>query len=149
MYFSEQDKTMNKDFGFIKDEIKPEDYVLGSLRSAPFEELQPSGQWTDFLPEGERQNRQGVETFSCFPYFTEILMEDFSYKRISEIKAGEYIITHKGVKNRVSQVFKRDYKGEFIEIKIKGIYEPIISTPEHPILTADGWKKAGKLLVKI
>lgn len=136
---------MNKDFGFIKDEIKPEDYVLGSLRSAPFEELQPSGQWTDFLPEGERQNRQGVETFSCFPYFTEILMEDFSYKRISEIKAGEYIITHKGVKNRVSQVFKRDYKGEFIEIKIKGIYEPIISTPEHPILTADGWKKAGEI----
>ena len=76
-----------KNYGFIPDKIDLEkDYILGGLRSAPFEILVPSGQWLDFLPEGEKQNRQGVETFSCVSFGTLNLIEILLRRKFQELK---------------------------------------------------------------
>lgn len=58
-----------KNFGLKIDEIKPENYVFGSVLSpVPFEELQPNGDWTAYLPQREEQNLNGVEPFACVAF---------------------------------------------------------------------------------
>ena len=56
-------------YGFIRDEIKPEDYVFGSGQLAG-EVLQPNGNWTNYLPPGELQNLHGVEPYACVSFGT-------------------------------------------------------------------------------
>lgn len=62
------------DHGFLPDEIKPEDYIFGGLQ-IPLEILQDSGQWDEFLPEKELQNRNGLETMNCVTYGTLNIIE--------------------------------------------------------------------------
>ena len=138
-------KNRIRNYGFIAPFITEDQYVLGDFRIGAVEEVleadQDWGEW-DFIYD--IQNK-GYETFNCFPFYTNILMEDLSYKRISEIKKGEYVISHKGIPRKVTNIFKREYKNDFIQIKVKGLFEPIICTLEHPILTDDGWKKAKEI----
>ena len=55
-----------KNYGFRIDKIKPQDYIFGSLLSpVPFEEINPSGDWTSDLPVTELQKLNGIEPFSC------------------------------------------------------------------------------------
>lgn len=54
-----------KNYGFIKPEIRPEDYVFGGVTKLSAVELRPNGQWDDFLPEKELQERNGLETSNC------------------------------------------------------------------------------------
>ena len=75
-----------KNYGYIKDEIQPEDWILGSILSAPLEILQNDGQWLDFIPEGEKQNRQGVETFSCVSFGTLNCLEILLKRKFQELK---------------------------------------------------------------
>lgn len=64
-------QNKNKGHGFIAPkEIDELDYVLGAIRSAPAEILQPSGQWDLFLPEDEFQRKNGIETNACVSYGT-------------------------------------------------------------------------------
>jgi len=56
-------------YGFIRDEIKPEDYVFGSGQLAG-EVLQLNGDWSDFLPPEELQNLNGVEPYACASFGT-------------------------------------------------------------------------------
>lgn len=119
------------------------DYVAGTL---PFIENNPSGDWTSYLPPGEWQRVESFDTMACFPYDTKILMENFKIKRISEIKVGEYVISHLGRKQKVIKTMKRNYDRLLYKIKIKGIYNEIECTDEHPILTEKGWKKAKELM---
>lgn len=51
-------------YGFIKDEIKKEDYVFGSWQ-VPFEVLRPFGDWTNDMPVKEFQNLNNVEPYAC------------------------------------------------------------------------------------
>lgn len=69
------------------DEIKKEDYIFGSILSpVPFEEINPSGDWTDDLPVRELQNR-GFETYACVVFTllhcVEILIKKKSFAIIS------------------------------------------------------------------
>ena len=52
---------------------------------------------------------------------------------IKEIKIGEKVLTHKGEFKKVKQIFRRDYRGEIIRIKMTNL-KKIEITPEHPIL---------------
>src|SRR3990167_9214558 len=56
-------------YGFIRDDIKPEDYVFGSGQLAG-EVLQLNGDWSDFLPPEELQNLNGVEPYACASFGT-------------------------------------------------------------------------------
>lgn len=63
-----------KHYGFLKPDITPEDYVFGSNQLG-FTELQPDGQWDEFLPIPELQNRNNLETYNCTAFGTLNAME--------------------------------------------------------------------------
>lgn len=56
-----------KNYGFIREEPKKEDYILGGQSKSPHIELARNGQWTDYLPSKERQLRN-IETSSCVSF---------------------------------------------------------------------------------
>ena len=60
-----------KNYGFIPPaERLPEEYVLGGLSLLPREELQPSGQWHEFLPVKEIQRNEKFDSYNCTAYAT-------------------------------------------------------------------------------
>jgi len=65
--------------GYTKPVIKAEDYIFGSS-SVPDVILEPTGRWTDFLPEDETQKKQ-FDSFGCTIFTTNNQVEIFS-KRI-------------------------------------------------------------------
>lgn len=60
---------MTRQYGLIIKPRKSSDYVLGAS-PLPFEVLQPSGDWSDFLPVKEIQNLNGIETYACVVFTT-------------------------------------------------------------------------------
>ena len=52
-----------KNYGFKLDTPSEKDYVFGSF--LPYEELQPNGDWTPFLPKAEYQNTNDFEPYCC------------------------------------------------------------------------------------
>ena len=92
--------------------------------------------------EHEIQNALGFETYACFPYNAKVLMEDLTYKRISEIKAGEYVISHKGRKQKVLHTMNKSHNDKMVILGVKGIDNDIICTKEHPFFTEQGWVNA-------
>lgn len=54
-------------YGLLIEE-KPEDKVLGSANSIPFETLQADGNWEPSLPVKEFQNLNAIEPFACVPF---------------------------------------------------------------------------------
>lgn len=84
----------------------------------------------------------------CLPYDAKILLADGTYAKIGEIvdRGGEVKLTtldeksHKLRSNRLLEKFSQ-YAKEFVELEV--LYgEKIKVTPEHPILTSNGWKEA-------
>ncbi len=69
-----------KNFGYIKDSIAEEDFVLGSLQ-IPTEVLQSTGQWDDFIPADEIQRTEKYETYGCTIFGTQNALE-FLFKRV-------------------------------------------------------------------
>jgi ribonucleoside-diphosphate reductase alpha chain len=68
-------------------------------------------------------------------------------KRIADLQVGDRVLTHAGRYRPVTELFQRAYNGELLRIKVKLIGTTIEVTPEHPILTPTGWKRAGDLRV--
>lgn len=89
-----------------------------------------------YLPTRIDQGDRGT----CFAGRTRILMENFEYKPIKDIRAGERVITHTGEPKWVLEVMKRKWQGNTIKMKVYGIHREIEATLEHPILTKNGWK---------
>lgn len=121
------------------------DYLLGAT---PIKGIAENIETAKYLPIGEIQRTTKGDMMDCFPYDAEVLMEDFSYKKISHIKVGEYVFAHTGEKQKVLTTMKRPLESnqrEFSHIKIKGINEEIVCTPEHPVNTMRGWIKAKDL----
>src|SRR5436305_14947350 len=54
----------SRNYGFIKDDIQPEDYRFGDANIAAAI-LQPDGQWDAFLPHDEDQSVNGFEPYCC------------------------------------------------------------------------------------
>jgi len=63
----------NKNYGFIKDEFNPEDYVFGAAQ-LPEEVLMLDGDWSLFLPQFEHQ-RKNIETMACVSFGTNSALE--------------------------------------------------------------------------
>lgn len=99
----------------------------------------------------------------CFPAGTPILMADGSEMPIEKISVGDRVISHTGEPRMVTETLVRKYNGLLTEIKIRGTYSKLISTPEHPyfissiamnwtpssdkygtqVVKKSGWKPAG------
>ena len=119
--------------GFILDEPDSRDYQWASRFGAtalPTEALPESFSWRAKCPPLPKQ--QSIN--SCFKGDTPILMEDFSYKPISEVSIGEFVISHRGQKHKVIKTFKRFWQGTTKILKIWGDYREIECTCEHPFL---------------
>ncbi len=63
-----------------------------------------------------------------------ILTLDRGVQKIKDIKVGDKVLTHKGRFMRVSQVMRREYHGDMIEIVSHKLRIPICLTPEHRVL---------------
>ena len=100
--------------------------------------------YLNYLPTKIDQGGRGT----CFAGRTRILMENFEYKPIKDIRAGERVITHTGEPKWVLEVMKRKWQGNTIKMKVYGIHHEIEATLEHPILTKDGWKPLGEITAK-
>lgn len=127
--------------GYRADLPDERDLILGA--SEPV--ILPSGNWREIAIKEELQATRGFENYGCFPYDARVLMEDFSYKKISEVHVGEYVIAHTGKSRRVISTFKRPYNSSFSYIFTSGFDSPIICTPEHPLFTENGWVNASDL----
>src|SRR6266700_2488120 len=72
-----------------------------------------------------------------------ILMGDGSRKRLSDVRPGDMVITHRGRPRRVTAVHKQ---GLLPIVKITTHAGRVIrAAADHPFLTPDGWTDAGKL----
>lgn len=60
-------KTKRIADGYVEDIIAPDHFLGGSL---PQEVLQKNRDWRPFMPDGERQSRNGVETNNCTAFGT-------------------------------------------------------------------------------
>lgn len=72
---------------------------------------------------------------------------DHGAKRIDRLQVGDRVLTHAGHYRPITHLFQRAYDGELLNIKIRLIGTTLEVTPEHPILTQQGWVKAGELKV--
>ena len=64
-----------KNFGYLPDQIKDTDYVLGGQTPIEGAILSPTGQWLNRISGGEAQRRFGVETMSCVSFGTLNIVE--------------------------------------------------------------------------
>jgi D-glycero-alpha-D-manno-heptose-7-phosphate kinase len=55
-----------------------------------------------------------------------------SYKKICDIKTEDKVFDHTGNVQSVLKTEKRFYSGNMLKIKVKGLMDDIIVTPEHP-----------------
>lgn len=95
--------------------------------SAPFD--WDAGFLLDILNTKDQQ-----ESYSCFHGKTQIVMEDFSTRDISKITVGEYVISHLSKPQRVIKIMQKKWQGTSKKIYLRGEYQPIECTLEHPIL---------------
>lgn len=71
-------------YGFIKPEITPDNWVLGSITAPKI--FEPKGDWTKYLPEKEIQAKNGVETYNCTSFGTLSIIETLINRITSETK---------------------------------------------------------------
>ncbi len=81
---------------------------------------------------------------ACFTADMRVTIEQ-GMKRIADLQIGDRVLTHLGRYRPVTQVMQRAYRGKLIHIKVKLIGTTLQVTPEHPILTPEGWRRAGDL----
>lgn len=139
-------KKEQKNLGVILDKNISSKSGAGNLEEKPI--INESGDYSNYLPQEELQHFEWGDTLGCFRHNAQVLMEDFSTKNIADIRSGEYVITHKGRKKKVTKAIQLKNRSRFLKIHIQGKYKPIRCTKEHPILTVDGWKEAQNLTIK-
>lgn len=72
-----------------------------------------------------------------------VLMADGSRRRLGDIEVGDLVITHLGRPRRVVAVHEQ---GTIPVVEIVTNHgRHILAAPDHPFLTADGWREAGQL----
>jgi len=55
-------------------------------------------------------------------------------KQIEDVKVGDKVLSHDGLFHKVTETYKRHYKGELIHIRLWPTFPELELTPEHPIL---------------
>lgn len=75
----------------------------------------------------------------------QVLMGDGTYKKLKDIKVGDYVITHKKRPRKVLQIFKQG-KLPTVQLNTRSDRNPC-AAKDHPFLTIQGWVEAGKLKI--
>lgn len=77
------------------------------------------------------------------------ILTDNGWVKIKDISVGDMVMTHRGRYNPVTCLHHIDnprmYDGEMVKLWTNG--RTIEFTPEHPVLTLDGWKSIGDINV--
>ena len=70
---------------------------------------------------------------SCVPPYIEVVTDE-GFKPISNVRAGERVLSHDGAFHRVTKTFVREYDGMMHVFRSQGFsHTPLALTPEHPI----------------
>lgn len=78
--------------------------------------------------------RARTEALLCLkPGSKVIIGDDFSFKEIKDMKAGDTVIDRNGRKVKVIQIHNKDYNGDFCKISVYG-HEPMECSNEHKFL---------------
>lgn len=77
--------------------------------------------------------------FPCFVSGT-LVLTDSGYKKIENVTLFDKLLTHTGKFQRIMNVQKKRYDGEFYAIKSKYGQHEIICTPEHPFYVLNNEK---------
>lgn len=88
-------KNEIKNYGFVPDEIKPEDYVLGGFGSLPKDILQADGDWTPYLPVYEAQSNKNFDSYGCTCFATLNIIETL----LKKIHGQEYNFSERYIYN--------------------------------------------------
>ena len=85
----------------------------------------------------------------CFPYYTKVRTSE-GYKYIGQVNKGDivYTLNNKGEEVETKVLDTMSYsKTKTIRVKLKGGYSKagFTCTPEHKIMTSEGWKEAQNL----
>lgn len=84
----------------------------------------------------------------CFPENTDVLTEN-GYKSIRDVTIGDWVFDRHGQLTKVTNVYIRDYTGILNRIKVSGLSNEILVTPEHPFYTKNfDWMEAQDLTAK-
>lgn len=95
---------------------------------------------------------------NCFLHHSVPVTTEKGEVQISKIQIGDKVLTHRGIYQKVLNVFqgKHRYFGEAVQIRFRGsskkitplalIRNSVTVTPEHPFLTQRGWVLASNLI---
>lgn len=72
---------MKQKFTFKEPIIDSTQYILGSVGNLPVNELVPSGNWKDYLPDPEVQQKRGIETYDCTGFNTLNAIETLIFRQ--------------------------------------------------------------------
>lgn len=104
-----------------------------------------------FLPAGRIlmgrrlfEHGKKVTYSNCFTPDVKVLTEN-GYKEITEVKVGEKVLTEDGKFNRVNALLVNDFEGEMFRFYSSSLNDAITATPNHPILTQEGWRTAEEI----
>ncbi len=73
----------------------------------------------------------------CHPAGTMILTPD-GQKPIEEIRVGDTVYSHTGKTRKVTDIFSQIFSGDLYGFQVRGLQQPILVTPNHPLLVARG-----------
>ena len=106
------------------------------------------------LPSTENVGRGYTINYAlCLSGDTEVIMRDFTSKKIKDIQRGEEVINGKGGFSKVSNIFKRKNDKKLLSVVSYGA-RPLVLTDDHLVLTRKFitgrpvWKKASELTKK-
>jgi intein/homing endonuclease len=89
------------------------------------------------------RSRKRDLTYCLLP--NEDIMTDVGVKKISDIKIGDFVLTHTGTFKKVLQLHKRKYEGDAYEITPRRLCLGVNLTANHRIFTENGEKRADEL----
>lgn len=89
------------------------------------------------------RSRKRDLTYCLLP--EEDIMTNSGVKKISDIKIGDYVLTHTGTFKKVLQLHKRKYNGNIFKITPRRLCLGVNLTENHKIFTENGEKRAGEL----
>jgi hypothetical protein len=68
----------------------------------------------------------------CMPPDSQVVVRD-GVRPIGDLKVGDTVLSHLGRYRKVTEVFRRPFKGDLVAIHAYGQNTPLLVTPEHPV----------------